>query len=167
MTGIQLTYDSRQDRLLLQTGMDVAMPNWWLTRREVRQLLKAISRVTTAQYETEKLLGQLAQNSKPSQAKSGLAIGTETSSSAQTYREFHKKHSGDTLAEMARMPDVEGQPEQYPLAWKINIDLSDEQGIKLFLLNAHERGACLEFTQEGLYRFNNMLFTVAQKAQWF
>ncbi|MCK5881607.1 MAG: hypothetical protein KAG18_06995, partial [Sinobacterium sp.] len=64
MSGIQLTYDSRQDRILLFSGIDTAMPNWWMTRREVRKLLKSISVVTTSQYETEKMIEQFSDFAK-------------------------------------------------------------------------------------------------------
>ncbi len=161
MSGIQLTYDSRQDRILLLSGMDIAMPDWWLTRREVKKGLKSITSVTTSQYETEKMLEQFT-----STMQSAARTEAASSDKTKTYREFHQEHAGQGQPTVSQSRQVEPTPGQYPLAVKATIDITDQQGIKLFLLSNQNRGVCLEFTQEGLYRFNNMLFTVAQKAQW-
>lgn len=165
MSGIQLTYDSRQDRILLCSGMEIAMPTWWMTRRETRKLLKSISAVTTSQYEIEKMIEQFSASAKVGEDAITSHI-SDKSAKSQSYRDFHQSHAGGGAPEVNLSTDVETTPEQYPLAVKINMDLSDHQGIKLFLLNELRRGICLEFSQEGLYKFNNMLFTVSQRAQW-
>ena len=159
MKGIQFTYDSRQDRILLQSGMDIAMPDWWLTRREVKRLLKAISAVTTSQYEVDKVLNTLQLDATGGDASVQATV-------ASSYRDFHRSQVGNTKTEVNQSSWVNDSPAYYPLAAYTKIDLNADQGIKLFVLDEDQQGVCLEFTQPGLYRLNNMLFTVAQKAQW-
>ncbi len=161
MSGIQLTYDSRQDRILLLSGMEITVPDWWLTRREVKKVLKSISTVTMSQYETEKMLQQFSFAAQA--AKQGAS---EFIDKAKSYRDFHREHSGTVPPIMNSLSQVEARPDQYPLVSSAQIDLTDQQGVKLLLLGEQQRGVCLEFNQEGLFRFNNMLFTVARKAHW-
>ena len=167
MSDIQLTFDSRQDRVLFCSGKNVAMPNWWMTRREVRRLLKSISTVTMSQYETEKMIEKFSAKSCTEQAvKAKAKAESRQKTCFNSYREFHQAHAGSTLTKVSQSTEVELSPENFPLACRTHIDLSHQQGIKLFIMSEYNRGVCLEFSQEGLYRFNNMLFTVAQKAQW-
>jgi hypothetical protein len=157
VTGIQLTYDFKQDRLLLRSGIDIDMPDWWVTRREVCKLLGVMGAVTTSQYETEKMLDQFS--SKPQ------ATG-EKDGGGGTYNEFHQAQAGESKSKYSQSPESEIKPSQYPLAITINVDMNKSQGIKLTLLNEFNKGACLEFSQEGLYRFNDMLRMVSKKARW-
>ncbi len=163
MSSIAITYDSRQDRLLLKTGLSLEKPTWWITRRETKKLINHIFAATKAQYETEKLLEQLSTNKETKST-------TEQADSAPPvdngYAEFHQAHNGNSSPEVSESKKVNEQPEQFPLAVNIKIDLNSQQGIKLVLLDSHHKGICIELTQEGLYRFSNMLTLVSQKATW-
>ena len=164
MSGIQLVYDSRQDRILLRSGMEVAMPNWWFTRREVRKMLKTISTVTTAQYEAEKALEKIAQDNKSPAVDNKRKYNNNLLE--KSYRDFHQSLSGDAKPSIVKSNTVEVAASDIPLSAQVKIELNDKQGIRLFVLSESQRGLCLEFSRQGLFRFNNMLFTVAQKAQW-
>ncbi len=165
MSSIQLTYDSRQDRILLCSGMDITLPNWWMTRSEVRNLLKLISTVTTSQYQTEKIIEKCSKSSKVAGNVTMAAVKGRPAK-RKTYREFHQSHAGDNTADLNDFMKVESYPEHYPLAVKMSIDLSDNQGLKLFLSSESQCHACLELSQEDLYTFNNSLFTVSQSIKW-
>lgn len=161
MSGIELTYDSRQDRLLLRTGMGIAMPEWWLTRRMVFKLLNLVDSVTVSQYETEKMLDQLT-------AGEHLSNNQDTNGDKEnkTLKAFQEEQAGENQSKVTQSKHVGSQSLQFPLAVRIHVDITDQQGIRLILLDELNQGACLEFTHEGLYRFNNMLLAVMKKARW-
>ncbi|MGB0938019.1 MAG: hypothetical protein ACPGTQ_11225 [Colwellia sp.] len=163
MSSIAITYDSRQDRLLLKTGLSIEKPTWWITRRQTKKLISHIFAATKAQYETQKLLEQLSSSkeTKPTTEEQGSAEFSD-----KGYEEFHQAHNGNSSPEVSQSKKVNEQPEQFPLVANITIDLNSQQGIKLVLLDGKNKGICIELTQEGLYRFSNMLTLVSQKAAW-
>ena len=160
MSGIQLTYDFKQDRLLLRSGIDVDMPDWWVTRREVCKLLNFLGAVTVSQYETEKMMGQFTGTQESS------VDTVQKSENPTSYNEFHQAQAGKNMSRFSQSLSSDIQASQFPLAIKITVDMNKCQGIKLVLLNEDNKGACLEFSQEGLYRFNDMLRAVSKKAKW-
>jgi hypothetical protein len=161
MSSIALTYDSRQDRLLLKTGLDIANPVWWITRRETKKLLKRIYAATNAQYETTKLLEQF---NPPNNSNDKTT--EDATSEPKNFSQFHQEQTGEEQPTIAQSRQVSEQPDQFPLAVSTTIDLNDKQGIKLVILDVNNKGICDEFTQQGLFRFSNMLTLVAEKAFW-
>lgn len=157
--GIQLQYDSREDRVLLKSNMDIALPDWWITRRAFLALLRELGHIHEAQEQVQQLMNQLTEESKAT-ANAGSGSPSEGAGSNEGDNESPK-----SSPKVTRSPLVE-HVQQYPLMVRHMVELDDHGNTQVFLLNGQNQGICLNFPPEGLERFKGMLIQLVEKVDW-
>lgn len=161
MSGMQLTYDTRQDRVLLTADMGLELPSWWLTRRMLARLMADIQGTLKAKYETDNVLRRLNETvSKDSVSEQpNEAEGADFDS-------YHEDKRGDSnMSVQASAQGVENVVE-FPLASAFKIEFIGDHAARVMLFDVTGRGISLDFHEQGLHRFCDMLMSVAKRSDW-
>lgn len=187
MSGLVLTYDTIQDRIILITQLDVQYNRWWLTRRMCQRMIKEISGQLKAQFDTANMLQSFMMEAA---ADGGATDGSSTpapdasSSSEQSFNEQpsdatpppknnppdfneHKKSMlADSNVEVVKQPNTMVGANDVPLAFGYSLQIVSEKNLRLIFVNQNNEGVALDFEEQGMHRFLNMLASACSKAGW-
>lgn len=161
MGGLELTYDSREDRVLLKTGLDINHPDWWLTRRTALALSTQLSTSAHAQFETEKLIERLTQSSGGKEE-----AHNQNDKQDQNYDQFEMEKTGDAETHISRSNQLINDSDRFPLVVQHQVDIGENSSIKVTLICADGTGTAMELPQSGAIRFKQMLIQLIGKAGW-
>ena len=159
MAGLKLTYDALQDRLLLDSQMNVKTPIWWLSRRTTLKLYDDICRASSVQYAVTQQLNTMLADTKP------LADGS-ANNEVSGFEAYHQQQLENSDMKKEVTKSVDGSPELYPLVNFFIFDLLENNHIAIILSDSEVHGVRLEFHESGVHRLQEMLRSVMEHSGW-
>lgn len=164
MSGIQLTYDAVEDRILLLSHQDVTSPSWWISRRNTVWLIQSLNSAVAAHYETEKILQKVSKAQASEETNRNGS--SDDQSTEQTFHQFRQAHlegkSTSVEKHTERIPDAQ----LYPYARRIKLDLLDNNQVALMFSDGDQKGIKLEFHEQGVHQFARMCNEVVLQCGW-
>ena len=160
MSGIQLTYDAVEDRVLLLSHQDVKSPSWWLSRRAVKAIIHNLNSAVMAQYETEKILQRVVHGGSDAEEGGSQSPGDED------FESYRKGMLDGSATKMERHSKPINDAGAYPFARVVTVQLQENRRMALAFSDGAQRGLKLEFQDAGLQRFADMCAELVRQCRW-
>ncbi len=155
MSALEITYDSRQDRVLLKTGLDVTQPDWWITRRIAKSILVQLGASVQAQIETQQLIERLTH------ADDSQDVGV-----SEAVNDAEKRAVENSQTRLSRNNECISQVDTYPLAIKHVLEVQSSEMTRLSLIQENGTGIAMDLPQAGVIRIKQMFMQLFEQAHW-
>ena len=161
MSGIQLTYDAVEDRVLLLSNQEVTHPSWWLSRRVLLKLIHNLNSAAVAQFETEKILQRVAEG-----GGSDVSNDAPDDNVDEDFESYRKGMLEGSSATLQRNSKPVNDADSFPFARVVNVDIEESRRMALTLSDGVKSGLKLEFHEAGLQRFTQMCAELVNQCKW-
>lgn len=164
MSGIQLTYDAVEDRVLLQSHQDVLQPSWWLSRRALLKIIHSLNSALFAKYETEQILQRVVDGSNSNDSVSSNALNEQ--GARDDYERYRQGLLEGSTSRMERHSTPVPDANLFPFARIVNVDVQESRSMAMTFSDGGAKGLRLEFQEEGLQLFVQMCAELVRQCQW-